>query len=181
MQAGDFLVEYSHEECRESYDGVATVFFMDTANNILDYVQQIARLLKPGGIWVNLGPLLYHYSDMNTFGNKRFPSLELTYEELKGTFEAFGLRLIKEKSQHHSTYNDDHKAMSTQVYHCVLFTCVKDPSLPVAAELAAPPGARSGRTEPVDSRGGGGDGGDGGDGRGRRGKGNGKNRSKRKK
>lgn len=32
------------------------------ANNILQYIQLIARLLKVGGHWVNFGPLLYHFA-----------------------------------------------------------------------------------------------------------------------
>ncbi len=37
------------------YDCVATCFFLDTAKNVVDYVETIHRLLKPGGVWVNIG------------------------------------------------------------------------------------------------------------------------------
>ena len=26
------------------------------------YIEAIERMLKPGGVWVNLGPLLYHWA-----------------------------------------------------------------------------------------------------------------------
>ena len=41
-----------------------TSFFLDTARNVLDYIELIQQILKPGGHWINLGPLLYHYSDI---------------------------------------------------------------------------------------------------------------------
>jgi carnosine N-methyltransferase len=40
-----------------------TCFFLDTAHNVIEYIERIAAILKPGGLWVNLGPLLYHYSE----------------------------------------------------------------------------------------------------------------------
>ena len=32
-----------------------TVFFIDTAHNIIDYIETINKILKPGGVWINLG------------------------------------------------------------------------------------------------------------------------------
>ena len=34
----------------ESFDAICSCFFLDTAHNILDYLQLIAQLLSPGGI-----------------------------------------------------------------------------------------------------------------------------------
>lgn len=39
----------------ESWDCVATCFFIDTAHNVLEYVETIWKILKPGGVWINLG------------------------------------------------------------------------------------------------------------------------------
>ena len=36
-----------------------TVFFIDTAHNIIDYIETISKILKPGGVWINLGNDLY--------------------------------------------------------------------------------------------------------------------------
>ncbi|KAF8465935.1 N2227-like protein-domain-containing protein, partial [Kalaharituber pfeilii] len=43
----------------ESYDAIVTLFFLDTAQNIVQYIKKIHEYLKPGGFWVNLGPFLY--------------------------------------------------------------------------------------------------------------------------
>lgn len=42
---------------KEQFDCVATCYFIDTATNVLDYMECIQHVLKPGGLWVNLGPL----------------------------------------------------------------------------------------------------------------------------
>ena len=55
---GDFTTQFANQTSH--YDAVATFFFVDTATNMLEYLDVIARVLKPGGLWVNLGPLLYH-------------------------------------------------------------------------------------------------------------------------
>lgn len=41
------------------YDIIVTLFFIDTARNLVSYIENIHRLLRPGGRWINLGPLLY--------------------------------------------------------------------------------------------------------------------------
>lgn len=38
-----------------SWDCVATCFFIDTAHNVIEYVETIWKILKPGGVWINLG------------------------------------------------------------------------------------------------------------------------------
>jgi len=37
------------------WSAVVTCFFIDTARNVVDYVKLIRRLLRPGGVWLNLG------------------------------------------------------------------------------------------------------------------------------
>ena len=41
------------------YDVIITYFFIDTARNLAAYFDTINALLRPGGYWINLGPLLY--------------------------------------------------------------------------------------------------------------------------
>ncbi|KAI2480252.1 Methyltransferase [Pyrenophora tritici-repentis] len=60
MSTGDFCVVYGREDYRAVFDAVATVFFIDTAPNLIRYVEAVRNCLKEGGIWINLGPLLWH-------------------------------------------------------------------------------------------------------------------------
>ncbi|KAI9850818.1 MAG: hypothetical protein M1838_004971 [Thelocarpon superellum] len=61
MCAGDFIAVFSAEEYKDAFDAVVTVFFVDTAPNVLRYVETVRSCLKPGGVWINLGPLLWHF------------------------------------------------------------------------------------------------------------------------
>ena len=46
MCAGDFVEVYSAPDQAASFDCVATCFFLDTAHNILQYMQIIRHILK---------------------------------------------------------------------------------------------------------------------------------------
>lgn len=59
---GEFTFLYNQQP--DTFSGVASCFFLDTANNIFEYVDTIWTTLKPEGIWVNFGPLLFHYKEM---------------------------------------------------------------------------------------------------------------------
>lgn len=61
MVAGEFVEVYGAKP--EAWDCVVTCFFIDTSHNVIDYMECINKILKPGGLWVNLGPLLWHYSE----------------------------------------------------------------------------------------------------------------------
>jgi hypothetical protein len=54
---GDFTTVFRDSESH--YDVLVTHFFIDTARNLMSYFETIHRLLKPGGYWINFGPLLY--------------------------------------------------------------------------------------------------------------------------
>jgi hypothetical protein len=55
------------------YGAVVTCFFIDTATTLIDYVSTVRTVLRPGGIWINIGPLQWH-------GNNKVP---LAADELR--------------------------------------------------------------------------------------------------
>ena len=61
MVAGEFIEVYQNQP--KKWDCIVTCFFIDTAHNILEYIECINKILKPNGLWVNIGPLLWHYSE----------------------------------------------------------------------------------------------------------------------
>ncbi|KAL8694942.1 MAG: hypothetical protein Q9218_000513 [Villophora microphyllina] len=63
MIAADFAEFYSNSMRKGIFDAVATVFFLDTAPNVVRYIRAVHNCLKPGGIWANHGPLLWHWVD----------------------------------------------------------------------------------------------------------------------
>lgn len=60
MTAADFVVLYSDEDHRGKFDAVATVFFIDTAPNLIRYIDAVKNCLRRDGLWINVGPLLWH-------------------------------------------------------------------------------------------------------------------------
>ena len=70
MSSADFCVAYK-EDNMNSFDAVATVFFIDTAPNLIAYVETVQNCLRDGGLWINLGPLLWHFESNppGTHGN----------------------------------------------------------------------------------------------------------------
>lgn len=52
-------------------------------------MEVIYSILKPGGIWINLGPLLYHFSDV-----PNEDSIEPTYEDLIIIIRSVGFNIL---------------------------------------------------------------------------------------
>lgn len=61
MTAGEFTELYNATKYKDHFNAVATVYFVDTAPNMIRYIQTVHNCLKSGGIWINLGPLLWHF------------------------------------------------------------------------------------------------------------------------
>jgi carnosine N-methyltransferase len=133
MVAGEFLEAYGDQ--RDCWDCVATCFFIDTAHNPVDYMECIFRLLCPGGYWINLGPLLYHYESQPGQA-----SIELTAAELMSIAEAIGFQIIVDSELNgrcvdgpaldgcfikSSTYCGNGASMLSYNYRSVLFTARK--------------------------------------------------------
>ena len=134
MTAADFIVLYSDEEHRERFDAVATVYFVDTAPNVIRYIETIHNCLKDGGFWVNLGPLLWHFAERaagdmpssrkesKTTGERKLGieepgSFELCNEELLMLIEKMGFEIEhQEIRQDGSGYVQNPDSMLQNVY-----------------------------------------------------------------
>jgi hypothetical protein len=75
---GDFNTAFADQGGQ--YDIVVTHFFIDTARNLLTYFDTIQFLLKPGGKWLNFGPLLYGTG----------PFIQLSLDEIIAVVEEMG-------------------------------------------------------------------------------------------
>jgi carnosine N-methyltransferase len=80
---GDFVTSFLPQE-EGKFDAVVSLFFIDTARNLVDYLETIYKLIKPGGYWVNLGPLLYGTA----------PLVELSLDEVLIVSEKLGFELM---------------------------------------------------------------------------------------
>jgi carnosine N-methyltransferase len=117
MVAGEFVEVYKKQ--LNSWNSVVTCFFIDTANNIIEYIETIYNILKKDGVWINFGPLLYHYSDI-----ENEMSIELSWEELRLIILDFGFEIVKEDLKQ-TYYSTDVDSMCKTIYTCIFFTAIK--------------------------------------------------------
>lgn len=115
--AGCFLDVYREADM---WDSVVTCFFIDTANNFIDYIRRIFMILKPGGIWINLGPLTYHFS-----GVKNEISIEAPYETVKQAMVSIGFEITAEKFNLSTRYLQSPRSMLAYEYRSVFFIARK--------------------------------------------------------
>ncbi|KAI0006923.1 N2227-domain-containing protein [Xylariaceae sp. FL0662B] len=133
MCAADFLCLYGDENHRDTYDAVASVFFLDTAPNLIRYLEVIRSCLKPGGILINVGPLLWHwenhvpghhgydgdgdYDENNSLGIGDPGSFELTDNEVIALVEKMGFIIEKRELNLRAPYVQDAQSMLQTVYN----------------------------------------------------------------
>lgn len=120
MIAGDFFDTFD-SSWFGAVDVVVTCFFIDTTFNIIHCVERISHLLKEGGKWINLGPLLYHTSEADASR----PIVQLSWEELRDTFGNFNLQLQEERTDIKAHYAEHPQTMLKSEYSCVFSVCEK--------------------------------------------------------
>lgn len=101
MTAGEFLRVYAAQ--RDCWDCVLCCFFLDTASAFPDYLSAVRRLLRPGGLLVSLGPLLWHWAP----ALPGFPragadprcgeSVEMGWDEVRALIVAAGFVFLEEE------------------------------------------------------------------------------------
>jgi carnosine N-methyltransferase len=125
MCAGDFVECYGDEQNVSAWDSVCTCFFIDTAHNVVEYLQVISRCLKPGGTWINFGPLLYHWAEGAGYvGTEEELSVEMSLDDVCLAANHVGLR-IEKREMSESRYTSDPSSMLQTVYNCALVVAVK--------------------------------------------------------
>jgi carnosine N-methyltransferase len=118
MTAGDFLQIYGVPEEEASWDAVVSCFFLDTAKNVVQYIRTFHALLKPGGVWINHGPLLYHFEGSSEV------SIELSFEEVVDVAEKIGFKMECATSTV-CPYAQDPSSMYQTGYRCRLVRFIK--------------------------------------------------------
>ncbi|XP_065362839.1 carnosine N-methyltransferase isoform X2 [Calliphora vicina] len=115
--AGDFLEVYKNPD---TYNCVATCFFIDCANNVVDFIETIYHILVPGGIWINLGPLLYHFSDI-----QNEESIEPTFEDIMLVITGVGFEVLSSKTGVRTKYAQNPQSMLKSEYESLFWICRK--------------------------------------------------------
>ncbi|KAH7418376.1 N2227-like protein-domain-containing protein [Cadophora sp. MPI-SDFR-AT-0126] len=131
MSASDFLLLYGDMDQKDSFDAVATVFFLDTAPNVIRYIEVIKNCLRKGGLLVNIGPLLWHFENNapGTHGRQKDSSggqeaqgiadpgaVELTDDEVAASIEKLGFDIEYREAGIAAPYIQDAESMLQNTY-----------------------------------------------------------------
>ncbi|TVU07327.1 hypothetical protein EJB05_47377 [Eragrostis curvula] len=125
MCAGDFVDIYSEESQKCAWDAVVACFFIDTGHNIVEYIEIISKLLKDGGVWINLCPLLYHFAD--SYGPDDDMSIEISLEDVKKVAYHYGF-VMEMENMIETTYSANTRAMMQNQYRAAFWTMRKNAS-----------------------------------------------------
>ncbi|KAG0135238.1 hypothetical protein HOY82DRAFT_159106 [Tuber indicum] len=138
MTAGDFRQSYEDLPPSQKFDVCATVFFIDTAPNLISYLETIKHLLVDDGIWMNFGPLLWHFEEhaQEQQQRKRRDSgegedvgaagkFELCLDEVLALVQMCGFKLEKVVTGAKTGYVDDEKSMLRHEYEGVFWVAIK--------------------------------------------------------
>ena len=118
LTIGDFTFAYL--KYKNYFDCVVTSFFIDTARNVLGYIEIIHNILKEGGVWINFGTLSYMWSNYDYE-----LSIELPYDKLKETIVNFGFEFVNDEIKKKVVYGKMDDFMKNSYFDCVFFTVKK--------------------------------------------------------
>ena len=124
MAAGDFADVYSQPRLKDAFDAVLTCFFIDTSHNVLQTIDVLAHTLRPGGLWINCGPLLYHWADAHTYLDTPELSIEVPLEDVLSAAKAAGFEVL-EQGWAPCGYADNARSLMHTRYNCATWTMVK--------------------------------------------------------
>lgn len=151
MAAGEFASVYNIPAEHERWDAVVACFFLDSAPCIVEYLTTIHNMLKPGGVLINFGPLLWHWSgpamrpddgDVESYhercsylDKKYLTSIDLCWEDIQEIMIRIGFDVVEVTTGKRSLYTADRRSMMNMDYRCLSFVARKR-NQPILAESA---------------------------------------------
>lgn len=141
MAAGEFASIYSHPKETDKWDAVVACFFLDASPCVIEYLQVIHDMLKPGGVLINFGPLLWHWSGpamrpddktvpqyQERFGyldKKYLESVDLCWDDVRQVILNIGFEILEEDTGIRALYTADRRSMMNMNYQCASFVARK--------------------------------------------------------
>lgn len=126
LDISDFYLAENHETrlSNPKVNVVITCFFIDTSPNIIEYLKSIRHILIPEGIWINFGPLQWHFEHDFTVSMKlsehgqvqtMCKGLELTKQDLLELIQT-GFNLVHQEFP--ALYAADKQSLSKTIFTC---------------------------------------------------------------
>ena len=137
MAGGEFCSIYSSEREKSAWDCVVACFFLDTSACVVEYLQVMHHMLRPGGYLINFGPLLWHWSGpamrpddrcieqyqerYSYLDRKYMQSIDLSWEDVRKILLNVGFELLEERSGQDALYTADPRSLMQMNYRCIHF------------------------------------------------------------
>tara|TARA_B110001452_G_C15190348_1_gene413332 strand:+ start:154 stop:1341 length:1188 start_codon:yes stop_codon:yes gene_type:complete len=129
MVAAEFGAVASEPRHAGRWDALLTCFFVDACPDVTEAIAHARNVLRPGGVWVNRGPLLYHGardcegagSGGGGFGGG---GPRLSADELLLLVQRSGFELV-ESDFRRCAYCSDELSMCRTEYECLWFVVRK--------------------------------------------------------
>ncbi len=107
VQFGEFAQVYgSSDDHFARFDAVVTCFFIDTASSLFEVLAVIGHVLRPGGVWINSGPLHYHQREAVPYSHRHVLQI----------VRAAGFDALVERQVRVSYCGDDLVSMKPEMY-----------------------------------------------------------------
>jgi len=155
MAAGEFVSIYSAPKERGQWNAVVACFFLDTAPCIVEYLQVIHQMLKPGGFLFSFGPLVWHWSapamrpddksnqvdheHLSSMDKRYMTSVDLCWEDVREVLLNVGFEIVEEHVGIKALYTSDRRSMVNMSYRCINFVARKKRGPAAAADVPTVP------------------------------------------
>lgn len=114
---GDFSSLTTQPAHRGQWDAVVSCFYIDASGDVVDAAEATRRALRPGGLWVCVGPLEYEGSNG---GHRLEGAMRLCADELLLFVERRGFEIL-EKRFTPCDYTSDDNSMLRIGFNCLHF------------------------------------------------------------
>jgi carnosine N-methyltransferase len=98
-------------------DAVVTCFYIDASGDVVGAVADARATLRPGGVWINYGPLEYDGTD----GGHAKGNLRLCADEVIRLVESSGFDVMESKLDDPCTYTQDPQSLLQIGFSCLYF------------------------------------------------------------
>ena len=94
---------------------VISIFYLDACGTILSAIDASRQALRPGGLWISIGPLEFNGTDGGHAGGMR-----LSGDELLALICARGFEMVEVRDVP-CAYTQDQRSMLHQQFDCLMF------------------------------------------------------------
>lgn len=115
MRAGRFVEAYEGQD--NTWDAVASFLAFDVGEASVEYVRRVAQILKPGGVWIVVGPT-------PCVDGARGDGVHVSGEEFVDMIRKCGFRLVKHETMK-SLYSADSNSLRTVHVNCPFVVAIK--------------------------------------------------------